>query len=145
MELINLICVKNMTKKRAKIATADGMTDYTIEVCAGSQRGDNFIAIINRVTLRGHRNGTPAELRLVIKLSSSCAVKRKVLQMDALFKREVLMYTKILPMLETFQCDRGLTGAKGFTSFPKLSQRFKGHHISKYYSSLVYQSVRASD
>lgn len=103
----------------AEIATADGMTDYIIELCVGSQRGDNFIAIINRVTLRGHRNGTPAELRLVIKLSSPCVVKRKVLQMDALFKREVLMYTKILPMLETFQCDRGLTGAKGFTSFPK--------------------------
>lgn len=103
----------------SEIACGDGLSDYTIELSAGSKHGDNFLGIIHRVVLRGQRNGAPAELRLIIKLSATNEVRRKEFQMDIVFEREALMYNKILPLFEKFQRERGLTDAEAFTSYPK--------------------------
>lgn len=101
------------------IATADGLSDYTIELTAGSKHGDHFLGLIHRAILRGQRNGKAAEKRLIIKLSSNSASRREEWQMDTVFEREALVYNKILPLFEKFQCERGLTDAEAFTSYPK--------------------------
>lgn len=101
------------------IATADGLSGYIIELSAGSNIGDNFMGLIHRAILRGLRNGMPAELHLIIKLSTENEARRKQFPMDMVFKREVLMYNKILPLFEKFQRDRGVSNEEAFTSFPK--------------------------
>lgn len=103
----------------AKIADADNLSDYTIELNAGSKHGDNFLGVIHRAILRGRRHGKPAELNLILKLSTTNESRRKEFQMDSVFKREVLAYHELLPLFEKFQRDKGLSDDEGFFAFPK--------------------------
>lgn len=102
-----------------QIAVAENLTNYTIDLTVASKEGENFLGVIRRAILRGQRNGIPAELHLIIKLTLSNESRRKEFIVDQMFQREVLVYKKILPMLEKFQRDRGLTADESFLSFPK--------------------------
>lgn len=101
------------------IAIGENLLDYTIELSEGSKLGDGFLGIIYRTILRGRRNKEPAELHLIIKLSSTNETRRKEFQLDAVYKREVHIYTQVLPLFAKFQRDRGLTEDEAFVAFPK--------------------------
>lgn len=103
----------------SEIAHTAGLSDYTFELSAGSNVGDNYMGIIHRVILRGQRNHAPTELPLIIKISSSNEIRCKEFQFNKLFERKALVYNKILPFFEKFQRDRGLIDDEAFTSFPK--------------------------
>lgn len=102
-----------------KIASDESLSDVTIEVDAGCKHGENFFGVLHRVTLSGQRNGHAAYLHLVCKLSPTNQARRQEFLMSTMFKREVLMYSKILPLLAKFQRDKGLRGSEGFSSFAR--------------------------
>lgn len=129
----------------SKIARDDHLSDYTIELSAGSKNGDNFLGLIHRAVLLGQRDGVPAELRLIIKLSTTNKARRKEMQMDALFKREVLMLNKILPLFEKFQRDRGLTKDEAFTSYPKCYAAIADEHKEQFVVIMEDLKAKAFD
>lgn len=125
----------------SKIARSEGLSNYAIELSAGSKHGDNFLGVIHRAILRGQRNGAPAELSLIIKLSSTNEARRKEFQMNTVFKREVFIYNTILPLFEKFQRERGLTKDEAFTSFPKCYTAVAD--VEKDHYALIMEDLKA--
>lgn len=66
-------------------------------------------------------NGTlvPKTLNLFCKSAPENAERRKAFDTHKFFKREVILYTKVLPAFLTFQKERGLTGDDLFQAYPK--------------------------
>lgn len=102
-----------------EIVQAQGIIDYRLEFKPGSTHGDNFFGVIHRITLSGWRDGAEVRLSLICKLSSTNKARRREFRMDTAFGREVLMYTKILPILQEFQRNKGLLAGEGFAAYPK--------------------------
>ena len=88
---------------------------------AGSGRGDNYTAMLYRVSLRGRRpvtgeregdaEGRGEEWRrsLICKVLPSSVKRREAYRSDALFRNEVAFYTRALPALLKFEA-RALAG-----------------------------------
>lgn len=113
-----------VTKVIDTIAVEHNFTDYQIETIAGSKHGDNFLGVIVAATVVGKRNidGTEVDdqLPLVVKIPPANKSQREQFKSDAVFDRELHLYTKVLPALTAFQRDNGLSDSEIFTSYPKM-------------------------
>lgn len=110
------------------IAEAEGFTDYTLEQDAGSKHGDGFMGTMVSISISGKRKSseenvtddeTPDRLDLICKIEPTNAARNEQFNTSLVFEREVLCYTAILPVLEHFQREKGLTEENGFFGFPK--------------------------
>lgn len=106
------------------IAEAEGFLDYSIEHEAGSKHGDGFLSELLRITLTGNRrvNGetlNDQKLALICKLAPQNIQRQEQCKTNLVFDREVLFYSTILPMLQRFQLEKGLTEADGFFGYPQ--------------------------
>lgn len=106
------------------IARAEGFVDFTYELNPGCKHGDSFLGVITSVLVSGQRkvNGTTVadgQLHLICKLEPADELRKREFQSNAVFKREILLYNKILPLLAEFQQEKGLAPADCFTSYPK--------------------------
>lgn len=101
-----------------KIAEAEGMSAYTIDTNAASKHGENFLGIVNAVTITNTLTGQ--QLHLIYKIPPQNPIRRKHFKSALPFCREIDMYTKLLPAFRQFQKDRGLSEPDSFVSFPKL-------------------------
>lgn len=105
-----------------KIAASEGFIEYTTKVDSGSNHGDNFIGVLERVMLCGTRrvNGKFKEdkLHLLCKFGPDVAERRREFNTDALFDREIYAYEKLLPAFKKFQKSKGLSDADCFTAYP---------------------------
>lgn len=102
-----------------EIAEKEGFKEYTLEVSAGSNHGDGFLAIVKRVTLTGVRNGVQDKLSLMCKLMPVSQARREQFNSDAVFIREAFMYREVLPTFVEFQKEKGLSKEDGFYEYPK--------------------------
>lgn len=106
-----------------KIAVSEGFSDYETNVDSGSKDNDGFIGIIKSVTIQGVRLHDGKEksetLRLMCKLIPDNEQRRQEFNTNLLFKREALLYNKVLPLITQFQRDKGLTNSDCFVSYPK--------------------------
>ncbi len=102
-----------------KIAEKEGFTDYTLDVSAGSNHGDGFLAVIKRVIVSGSRNGKTDKLPLICKLMPTSKARREQFNSDAVFIREAFMYRDVLPTFAAFQKEKGLSLEDGFCEYPK--------------------------
>lgn len=102
-----------------KIAEQEGFTNHTLDVSAGSNHGDGFLAVIKRVIVSGTRNGKPDSLPLICKLMPTSKARREQFNSDAVFIREAFMYSQVLPAFAEFQKEKGLSGKDGFCEYPK--------------------------
>lgn len=59
------------------------------------------------------------KLSLICKLAPENVQRQEQCKTNLVFDREVLFYSTILPMLERFQLEKGLTEADGFFGYPK--------------------------
>lgn len=113
-----------VTKVIDKIAEELNFSAYEIETKAGSKHGDNFLGVIIAATVVGKRtiNGTKVDdqLPLVVKIPPANKVQREQFHSDAVFDRELHLYTKVLPALTAFQKENGLSDDEIFSSFPKM-------------------------
>lgn len=113
-----------------KIAEAEGFTDYTLAQDAGSKHGDGFMGRMVSITISGKRKTSEENvpcvealqsdrLDLICKIEPTNAARNEQFNTSIVFAREVLCYTSILPVLEHFQREKGLTEENGFFGFPK--------------------------
>lgn len=103
------------------IAVQKGFTNYKIKSDAGSNHGDGFMGILLRVKVCAGEetgNGKVHEIELICKSLPESVARRNLFSADKAFKREVYMYTKVLPYFVKFQSEKGLTKDSGFFQFP---------------------------
>lgn len=119
-----------------EIAKREGFVEYKFETKAGSNDGDNFLGIMTAITLRGTKIGqiTIEELHLLCKTPQAIGKNR-------LFRREIYVYSKLLPAFVEFQRDHGLSDTDRFLLFPKVyaceANETNGTYI------LIMQDLRA--
>lgn len=102
-----------------KIAKTEGFENFTYSISAGSNHGDGFLAAMKRITVTGKRNGRDDELSLIFKLMPASAARRETFNSTKVFRREVMMYNKVLKTMHDFQIEKGLTAEDGFFEYPK--------------------------
>lgn len=102
-----------------KITKKEGFESFTYSISAGSNHGDGFLAAMKRITVSGKRNGRDDKLSLIFKLMPTSAARREQFNSTKVFSREVMMYNKVLKMMNDFQVEKGLTAEDGFFEYPK--------------------------
>lgn len=130
-----------------KVAQNEGFIDFKIEPTFGTKRGDNFLGVINAVTVSGSReqNGTRKQdaLYLICKSPPSSEFWKKKLNISSLFEREIYMYTKVLPAFVRFQRERGLSETESFLAFPKVYMCEVSEETDSYI--LIMEDVRVNN
>lgn len=101
------------------VAKNEGFENFTYAISAGSNHGDGFLAAMKRITVTGKRNGRDDELSLIFKLMPASAARREQFNSTKVFRREVMMYNKVLKTMNDFQVEKGLTAEDGFFEYPK--------------------------
>lgn len=107
-----------------KIAVAEAMPQYQINLNVTSKIGENFLGIVNGVNLMTTNNAATAgrckQLHLIYKIPPANRMRRKHFKSKLAFCREIDFYTKLLPAFVRFQTENGLDESSSFLSFPKL-------------------------
>ena len=106
-----------MRKGLAVVAQNEGFVNYTIHDEKGSNFGDGFVGIMFKVHI--HEVNSDKQLTVMLKAPPANITRRTEFGALRLFKREVLMYTKVLPAFVAFQDEKHIKKANGFFNFPK--------------------------
>ena len=106
-----------MRKGLAVVAQNEGFVNYSVHDEKGSNVGDGFIGIMFKV----HIQEVNSDKQLTVMLKAPPASLSRRIELGALlcFKREVLMYTKVLPAFVAFQREKKIKEVDGFFNFPK--------------------------
>lgn len=104
-----------------EIASDEGFSKFEISSEAGANREDGFLGSLVSVAISGDcKDGSKLEnLQLLCKIIPNSADRDGEFKTEKVFEREVLMYTKMLPLITQFQRDKGLTESECFVSYPK--------------------------
>lgn len=130
----------------ARITKKEGFIDYTTDIGAGTNVGDNFGSELLRAVISGKRtsndgkSSVEAKLNLLCKFAPTNEHRRKEFMADILFERETYFYNKVLPTFIRFQQDKGLPEADQFHSFPKCYETV--HDSEKEIFAIVMQDLR---
>lgn len=107
-----------------KIASQEGLLDYTLETDVGSKCNDNInsqlIAIKMTGTKKIGKTIQSVTYNLLCKIPSPNLLVRNVCQTVFAFQREIEMYSKVIPALIQFQKDKGLPLNACFVSCSKV-------------------------
>lgn len=90
--------------------------DLTVDFATGSSVGDGFMGSLTAVTVA---DSLRSPMHLMCKMLPADPATTNELNVKQFFKREVLIYDKILPIFEQFQRSKGLDHTNGFFSYPK--------------------------
>lgn len=108
-----------------KIARAEGFTEFSVALKAGSNHGDNIMSDLCSAVVSGarvHTNGNCVsgdQLHLLCKLAPLSAARRKEFGSVAMFTREALMYNEVFPLFAKFQQEKELSVNESFCAYPK--------------------------
>lgn len=83
----------------------------------------------------------PKTLNLFCKSAPETAERRKVFSTHKFFKREILMYTRVLPAMLEFQQEKGLTDDGIFQAYPKCYFTLADDQNEQYL--LILEDLRA--
>ncbi|XP_026462580.1 uncharacterized protein LOC113364307 [Ctenocephalides felis] len=98
----------NVLKAVDTFVKSNGYVDHTINITAGSKRGDNYVGIIHKLTLDcTKKDGTKDQRHLICKVPPSNAARREQFKSRECFLREIYTYTKILPEFALLQKELG--------------------------------------
>lgn len=126
------------------IAKSESFSDYKLDFKPGCKNGDGFLSNLVSVTISGTRklidNDCVDELYLVCKIMPSCPVRQKEFESIIFFKREICMYSKILPILNEFEQASGLTENKQFRFYPKCYAFISNDETEEY--ALILEDIR---
>ncbi|XP_055614514.1 uncharacterized oxidoreductase dhs-27-like [Uranotaenia lowii] len=123
-----------------KLAPGEGFTpgQYKVSFETGSGKGDGFVGEMFRAYIReGDRNMT-----VLCKIPPRNEARRRQFGSLAIFEREVLAYSKLLPAMYEFQRERGVTEELklGFFNAPKCY--YAAHEESLEQSVVVMDDLR---
>lgn len=98
------------------------ISDYEIEISAGSKKGDNLLGIIFRIVVKSKKDEN-SKVNLILKTSPQNIARRAMFLTHDIFKRESEFYHEVFPIYLKFQENKQV-GLEGF------------HHIPICYKSL---------
>lgn len=93
---------------RAYVKTTK-LTDPKFCIIEGTNKGDNFVSLVCRVTIEGIENGEAKKIELILKTTRSY-LAGEVLSSSSvtkLFQREIFFYQEILPIFKETLKERG--------------------------------------
>lgn len=105
-----------------EIAIREGFVEYIVETQMATNEGDNFVGVLTAITIFGTKRQNPLqneELHLMCKSPPMEEMRKRSPQL-MMFKREIYVYSKLLPAFVRFQQEKGLSAADSFLSFPKV-------------------------
>jgi len=74
---------------------------FRFEFSAGAKVGENFLGDIFRCVVTDENN-SEKKLHLIVKLPPATEQRRKIIQYERFFNRELFMYGKVLPALANY-------------------------------------------
>ena len=84
-----------------------GITMESMELSPGTEKGDNYMGKMVKVTIQGtDRNGESITLNWITKTALKMEALRANLNMGSVYIREIYMYEKLFPYFERFQKDQ---------------------------------------
>lgn len=126
------------------IAQKEGFTNFKYKVGPGTKHGDNFIAVLTAIVLTGDRveagETITDTLNLLCKTVPESEERRQTFRSIPAFEREILMYTRVLPLFVELQRNKGLTADESFLSFPKVYGTIFDKANDKY--ALIMEDLR---
>ncbi|XP_023012807.2 uncharacterized protein [Leptinotarsa decemlineata] len=82
------------------VARKNGFTDdFEVAACAGTVKGDNYLGVITRVTIKNDAR----KLEVILKSASTSEALRKAVSIHNVFCREIYIYEKIFGEFKKFQ------------------------------------------
>lgn len=129
------------------IAVKERIQTHSLKTDAGSNHGDGFIGQMFAVKLIGTRemNGQTENVTydLLCKVPPNSSVRRDFYQTSFAFQREIEMYTKILPIFDAFQTEKGLQSNDRFDAYPKV---YAAHYDDKIeHQVLIMDDLRSKN
>lgn len=89
------------------------ITDYTIEINAGSATGDGYLGDIFSVKVK-HNGG---DTDLIVKTAPRDKQLRELLRADLVFRNEIVYYTEVFPEMDSLQKERQIQHPLEFTNY----------------------------
>lgn len=122
-----------------KVAKDQGFQNYEIDVLHGSGIGDGFVGILFKVIIR--EKGEEKEMTVVLKTPPENHARRHAFGALDLFRREVYIYTEVLPAFVQFQEEKNIRlDTVGFANFPKCY--FAEYNEEKDDAILIMEDLR---
>lgn len=115
----SLVLTQEVQAHVEKLIKELAITNHTIDISAGSLRGDNYLGVIAKATVHGKdKSGENKVLHLIVKSAPKNEVYRTLTPIRCAFDREIYMYSKVFPEFAKLQKERGIL--KPFQSFAKF-------------------------
>lgn len=133
-----------ITNSLDEIAQKEGFDNCKYEIESASKHGENFIGDMTAVKLIGGRvqcgEIVTDTLNLLCKIVSQSKLRRDTFRAIPAFKREIFMYTRVLPTFVEFQREKGLAADESFLSFPKVFATIVDETNDRY--ALIMEDLR---
>lgn len=136
-----------------KVAKNEKIENLKIDLRAGSNLGDGYFSNLVSITLSGikttsnksiENNSENEEVRLhlLCKMLPESEEFCKEMNIVDAFEREVFIYSVVLPAMEQFQKDRGITADEGFFAYPKCYESIC--NINQRQIAIIMEDLRGS-
>ncbi|KAK5642401.1 hypothetical protein RI129_008568 [Pyrocoelia pectoralis] len=105
---------------RVKALVEEAFPNHEIlEVCNGSENGNNFLGLISEVTICKNKEDNEHDTsHLILKTASQDENYRQIFPIREIYQREIFVYNEIFSEFLKIQKEKKLT--EGFQSFPKI-------------------------
>jgi hypothetical protein len=100
-----------------KMMTSLSIDDYKLDIGGNTTRGDGYLGEVTFLKVFTTKNGTKKDYDLVIKSAKKSEELRKQTPIKEAYDRESLFYSKIFPVLDEFQRQKGVE--RPFVNVPK--------------------------
>uniref|UniRef100_A0A6P7GIV4 Uncharacterized protein LOC114338724 isoform X1 n=1 Tax=Diabrotica virgifera virgifera TaxID=50390 RepID=A0A6P7GIV4_DIAVI len=96
-----------------KVAKENGFSNYQVISNAGSSKGDNFLGIINAITVKN----SDKTLNLILKSANTNEAFRNAAPLHEMYSREIYLYEQVFVEFKKFQDKHNIVDQ--FVSIPK--------------------------
>ncbi|XP_061392000.1 uncharacterized protein LOC133327499 [Musca vetustissima] len=95
-----------------KLFKANNIVSFNIQhikCSAGSSSGDNYMSVVKRIQIRGHRNSNnykdPDFMSVIIKRQIPSLSRRQLYRCDEAFCNEIMAYNHVIPLLDRYMSE----------------------------------------
>ncbi|XP_055715421.1 uncharacterized protein LOC129809525 [Phlebotomus papatasi] len=120
------------------IASRRGITKPRFSYENGSNYGDGFIGMVTRVVIVDEDSGM--EIRLICKHLKHDPNDTDTFTSMDMFKREIFIYSHVLPEIVRLQLEKNIPADEGFFSFPKC--HFARFSEQNQEAALIFDDLR---
>ncbi|KAG5880138.1 hypothetical protein JTB14_002158 [Gonioctena quinquepunctata] len=96
------------------IAHQNGFSNFEVETCPGTVKGDNYLGVITRVTVKNEEK----KMELILKAATTSEALRKSTPIHIIYNREIFMYGTVFEEFKKFQKEHNISDP--FLGYAKL-------------------------